>query len=525
MSGNVDSWDPAQRWRGLAVVCAAMVVSAIDMTIVNVALPEISRDLEASLGELQWVLDAFLVALAGFLAVAGGVADRFGRRRTFLAGMTGFGVASLLAALAPSIETLVAARALMGATAAFVLPPALSLLTVMFDPGERPRALGVWTMAAGVAMALGPLLGGALVATIGWPGVFLVNLPVLTAAVPAGLRLLPESLRPGTPPLDLGGAVLSVVALTGIVYVLVEGDRDGWASAGILAALVAGVLASIGFVARELRIRDPLLDVRILLRRRVAGGTVAVLALYASFLGVMFVVPQYLQYVQERSAFLSGLAMFPVGIGVGLAPLLSRRPPLTRLAPGTAIPAGLAVAALGCGVLLPFSDDTPFALVAAGMLLYGTAFGFAIIPATATIMNDLPVAKAGDGSATNQLARQIGGALGVAVVGSLSAAIYAGNIRDRLPPTTRGDAESSIGHAERVAAHLPAGLGSRVIEAADASFDAGARAGLSVAAGALLLAAIFARAMMATRRSVRAPAAPERLLDPVSGGPPDSVTD
>lgn len=487
-------WDPATRWHGLAVVCAAMVISAIDMTIVNVALPDISRDLDATLGELQWVLDGFLVALAGMLAVASGVADRFGRRRVFLGGMAGFSVASLLCALAPSIGALIAGRVLMGAAVAFVLPPALSLLTVMFEPDERPRALGIWTMAAGVAMALGPVLGGVLVAAIGWPGVFLVNVPVLAVAIPFGLRLLPESRRPDTPPLDIPGAALSVVALGGLVFFLVEGAHAGWTSPPILAALAIGVAGSACFLARELRADHPLLDVRILVRPRVAAGVVALLALYASFLGVMFLVPQYLQYVQERSAFVAGVAMFPVGLGVALGPVARNLPALARLGPRASIAGGLAIAAVGCLVLMPFTDDTPVALVCAGMLVYGAAFGFAIIPATATIMNDLPARQAGHGSAANQLARQVGGALGVAAIGTISAALYASRVEERLAGFADGvreAARSSIGHAEDAATALGPDAAARLIAAGDAAFDAGARAGLLVAAAGLLLASIF----------------------------------
>ncbi|HZC14149.1 MAG TPA: MFS transporter, partial [Thermoleophilaceae bacterium] len=192
-----------RRQQGLVVVCGAMFISAVDMTIVNVALPDISEDLNAGIGELQWVLDGFLVALAGLLLVGSGLADRFGRKRIFLAGMAAFGAASVLCALAPSPAALIGARVLMGAAAACVLPPALSLIAVMFPPEERPKALGVWAAVAGVGLVLGPLLGGVLVRAVGWEAVFLVNVPVALLVVPAGLRVLPESTRPGTPPIDL----------------------------------------------------------------------------------------------------------------------------------------------------------------------------------------------------------------------------------------------------------------------------------------------------------------------------------
>src|SRR3954447_22193420 len=207
-----------------------MFISAIDMTIVNVALPDMSDDLDAGIGELQWVLDAFLVSLAGLLLVGNGLADRFRRRGAFLLGLLGFAVTSILAAAAATVGELIAARVLMGAAAACVMPPALSLLAVLFPPELRSRAAGVWSAVAGVGLALGPVLGGVLVDAAGWRWVFLVNVPFVLLAAPLGLRWLPESRRPGTPPLDLPGVGLSSVGLTGIVFALIEGVDVGWTS-------------------------------------------------------------------------------------------------------------------------------------------------------------------------------------------------------------------------------------------------------------------------------------------------------
>jgi EmrB/QacA subfamily drug resistance transporter len=255
-----------RRRQGLLVVCGAMFISAVDMTIVNVALPDISEDLNASVGELQWVLDAFLVALAGLLLVGSGLADRFGRKRVFLAGMAGFGIASVLCSLAPYPIALIGARALMGAAAACVLPPALSLIAVMFPPEERAGALGVWAAVAGVGLVLGPILGGLLVSAIGWEAVFLVNVPVACAVVPLGLRVLPESTRPGTPPIDVPGAALSIVALSGVVFALIEAPNSGWTSPLVLATGAVGLVTGVAFVRWELSRRYPLFDARVLAR-------------------------------------------------------------------------------------------------------------------------------------------------------------------------------------------------------------------------------------------------------------------
>src|SRR4051812_41304020 len=196
-----------RRWYGLGVICVAMFISAMDMTIVNVALPDMSQDLNAGIGELQWVLDAFLVTLAGLLLVGSGLADHFGRRRVFLAGFVGFALASVLAALSQTVGQVIAARALMGIAAACVLPPALSLLAVIFEPAVRPKALGIWSAVAGVGLATGPVLGGILVDAAGWRWVFLVNVPFVLLAAPLGRRWLPESRRPGAPEIDWTGVV------------------------------------------------------------------------------------------------------------------------------------------------------------------------------------------------------------------------------------------------------------------------------------------------------------------------------
>ena len=247
----------SHRDRGLAVLCGAMFVSAVDMTIVNVALPAISEDLNAGMGELQWVLDAFLVAFAGLLLMGSGLADRFGRKKVFLGGMAAFGVASILCALSRSPETLIGARVLMGGSLACVAPPALSLIDVIFPGEERQRALSVWVIAAGMGLVLGPVLGGFLVSEIGWQAVFLVNVPVAAGVVAVGLAVLPESTRPGAPPLDLPGVALSVVSLGSIVFALIEGPESGWTSPAVVATAATGLVDRVPVRARRAAARAP----------------------------------------------------------------------------------------------------------------------------------------------------------------------------------------------------------------------------------------------------------------------------
>lgn len=479
-----------------------MFISAMDTTIVTVALPAISQDLHADTGELQWVVDAFLVCLAGLLLVGSGLADRFGRRLVFVAGLAGFAVTSVLAGLASSPLELIVARVLMGAAGACVLPPALSLMAVMFPPRERPRALGIWAAVGGLAASLGPVVGGLLVGELGWEWVFLVNVPVAIVAVPAGLLLLPESRRPGIPPLDLRGAVLSAVGLGGVVFALIEGVHAGWTSPEVLAVMGAGLAAGVAFVLVERRAEHPLFNLRVLTRVRVATGAFAILCVYSAFLGLLFLVPQYLQYVQERSAVAAGLILLPLGVGMGITGPASARI-IRRFGPRWTIFGGLCGMALGGAALLFIATDTPAALVSAGMGLVGLCLALTIVSATAVVMDDLTTGQAGDGAAVNQLARQAGGALGVAIVGSVFAALYSDGITDRLralPPASRQAAEGSIEGAGRVAARLGGELRTTVIAQADRSFDAAARAGIGVCVGLLLLAGLVGLLGLAPRR-------------------------
>jgi EmrB/QacA subfamily drug resistance transporter len=491
--------DEDKRWRGLGVICVAMFISAMDMTIVNVALPDMSNDLDAGIGELQWVLDAFLVSLAGLLLAGSGLADRFGRRRVFLSGFVGFAAASVLTAASQSVGEVIAARVLMGVAAACVLPPALSLLSVLFPPELRPKALGIWSAVAGLGLALGPVAGGVLVEVAGWRWVFLVNVPFVLLAAPLGLRWLPESRRPGAPPLDLPGIGLSTLALTGIVFALIEGVDAGWTSPAVLCATAVGVVSGVAFFVVELRRAQPLFDVRVLARPPVAAGGLAILAAYIATLGMLFLLPQYVQYVQDDSALAAGFELAPFGVGLGmLAPLSGRL--VARYGPRVVLVAGLLTATAGYLPLLLLSSGSSPALVVVGTGIIGCGMGVTFPPATAVIMNDLGLEQAGDGAAVNQLARQVGGALGVAIVGSVFAAVYAAEVTaDGGVPAA---AEESIEGATDVASHLPGAARVDLLDDAVTSFDVATHWGLAVCVGVLLVATASAARML--RRAERA---------------------
>ena len=480
-----------------------MFISAVDMTVVNVALPDISEDLNAGVGELQWVLDGFLVALAGLLLVGSGLADRFGRKRVFLSGMAAFGAASVLCALSPSPEALIGARVLMGAAAACVLPPALSLIAVMFPPEERAQALGVWAAVAGAGLVLGPVLGGVLVQEVGWEAVFLINVPVALVVVPAGLAVLPESTRPGSPPLDLLGASLSIVSLVGVVFALIEGPDAGWTSPEVIASGLIGLLAGVVFVRWELRRRHPLFDVRVLGQPAVAAGAITILSVYIAFLGTMFLLPQYLQYVHDRSVVATGLLLTPLGVGAAIGGRYNGRV-FAALGARRTIGGGLLALAASTALFLLLARTTSVAVVLVATALIGTLIALVVAPATAVIMNDLGDEKAGDGGAVNQLARQVGGALGVAIVGTVFAGVYGNQIDEklaRLSGSQRDRAAESIEEARDVVDGASQPLRDQLMVRVDDAFDIAARIGFGVCVGVLLLAAVVATATLAPDRS------------------------
>jgi EmrB/QacA subfamily drug resistance transporter len=477
-----------------------MFISAMDMTIVNVALPDMSNDLDAGIGELQWVLDAFLVSLAGLLLVGNGLADRFGRRRVFLWGLVGFAVTSALAAASQTVGEAIVARALMGVAASCVLPPALSLLAVLFPVELRHKATGIWSAVGGLGLALGPVVGGVLVDVAGWRWVFLVNIPFVLLAVPLGRRLLPESRRPGVPPLDIRGVVLSTLGLTGIVFALIEGVDAGWTNPAVLAAIGMGIAAGFAFFATELRRRHPLFDVRVLARPRVGAGALVILAAYIATLGMLFLLPQYVQYVQDGSAFASGLELAPFGIGLAVFAAVSGRLAASH-GPRGVLLGGLLTASAGFVPLLLLSGDSSAVVVLIGTGIVGAGFGLTFPPATAVIMNDVGIEKAGDGAAVNQVARQVGGALGVAIVGSVFAAIYAAEVGDdsRVPAA----AKESIEDATDAASRLHGTARVDLINDAVAGFDVAARWGFAVCMAVLLLASAGAAIALSGRTRSR----------------------
>jgi EmrB/QacA subfamily drug resistance transporter len=431
------------RWLALGVLCLSLLAIVVDNTIVNVALPTLARELDADLSQLQWVVDAYTLTFAALLLLAGALGDRYGRRRVLLAGLVIFGAASAAASMADSIGALVAARAVMGAGAACVMPATLSLVTTVFpDPRERGAAIGVWAATAGLGVALGPVVGGWLLEQFSWGAIFLVNVPLCLIASGGGLRLLPESRDPSARRLDWTGAALSGAGLTALVWGLIEAPGHGWTHGGVLEAWVLSAVLLVAFVLQQRRSPAPLLDVRLFHNPRFSAASVTIMVLFFALFGFLFVATQYLQFVLGLSPLQAGVRVLPYAGAMIVFASLSARV-VASFGTRRVATAGMLLFAAGLGVATTVSADSGYGVLAVAFALLGIGMGLAGAPATESIMGALPEDRANIGSAINDTTRELGGALGVAIVGSIMASLYA----DRLPAGTSAPARDSVGAA------------------------------------------------------------------------------
>jgi EmrB/QacA subfamily drug resistance transporter len=418
--------DRRRRMLILAICCLSLFIVGLDNTIVNVALPAIQRDLHASVSGLQWIIVAYTVVLAGLLMLSGSTADRFGRRRTFQAGLALFTLGSLLCSLAPSLGWLVAARALQAVGGSMLNPVAMSIITNTFtEPRERARAIGVWGGVVGISMALGPVIGGALVDWGSWQTIFWINIPVGLAALVLCALFVPESRAPRGRAMDPVGQVLVIVLLAGLTYGVIEAPSAGWGSGQTIACCGAAALALVMLIPYELRRAEPLINPRFFLSVPFAGATVIAICAFASLGGFLFLNTLYLQDVLGYSALHAGLLTLPMaGLTAVCAPLSGR----IVGGAGPRVPLIVAGAAMSASALIltGLSAGTPMWQLMIAYVLFGIGFGMVNAPITNTAVSGMPSAQAGVAAAVASTSRQIGQALGVAVLGSLVAAAVQG---------------------------------------------------------------------------------------------------
>lgn len=511
--------DP-RRWWALSVLCLSLVLIVLDNTVLNVALPTLVRELGASTTQLQWMVDAYVIVFAGLLLVAGALGDRFGRRRALQAGLVIFAVASGLAALSGSTGQLIGARAVMGLGAAFVMPATLSIITNLFtDPTERARAIAIWAGMAGVGVALGPVVGGWLLEHFWWGSVFLINLPVVALALVAGRKLLPESRHDTERRLDVVGATLSIAGIGALLFAIIEAPQHGWGDPTTLAsfALAAVVLGAFGWWER--RVEAPILNLAFFRDPRFSAASGSIALVFFALFGSFFLFTQLLQFVLGYSALEAGVRLLPISLVLGAVSPLSARL-VERLGTKVVVTAGLLTVAVGLAMISTFTMGSSYGDLLGGMLVMAAGMGLTMAPATESIMGSLPPAQAGVGSAVNDTTRELGGALGVAVLGSLLASGYASTLGESLPggvlpAEVTGVVRESVGAALQVAAGLgPAGEGLAL--AARGAFVDAMGIGVVVAAGAALLGALISALFLPGREKAKGAltvATPVALVD------------
>jgi EmrB/QacA subfamily drug resistance transporter len=436
-----------RRWWVLATMTVCLLVVIMGNTILNVALPTLQRELGATQGELQWAVDAYVLVFAGLLFSWGVVGDRIGRRKVLLIGLAIFSAGSLLAALSSGPLQLIAWRALMGVGGAAVQPATLAVITNVFPPAERGRAIGVWAGAAGLAVAGGPLAGGAVLEQFWWGAVFLLGVPVAALAVVGILAVVPESKDPDPGRLDIPGVLLSIVALAGLVYGIIRGGSgEGWTTPGVLIPLVGGLVLLTVFVLLQRRSSHPALDVSLFRNPAFSAAAGALGLNFFALMGATFYLVYYLQGVRGYTPLQSGATLIPVALTMAvMAPRSSGL--AERYGAKAVCGAGfLLITASFAGFQL-LDERSPLWLVLLILAAQGAGMGSVMAPATESIMSVVPREKAGAGAAVNNSVRQIGGALGIAVLGSLLAAAYAARIGDRvdvLPDAVQDEAGRSL---------------------------------------------------------------------------------
>ncbi len=496
----------ARRQAILVVLCTSLMIVIIGNTALNVAIPRLALDLDASTTDLQWMVDSYSLVFAGMLFTAGTLGDRFGRKGALQVGLFLFLAGTGLAALAGSSTVVVVARALMGLAAAFVMPATLSILTNVFPPEERPRAIAVWAGIAGGGAAIGPVASGFLLEHFWWGSVFLVNVPMIVLALIAGHILLPTSRDPERPPLDIPGALLSIVGLGALVYGIIEGPLHGWTSTSSLAMFGLAVVALGLFVARELHTPNPMLDLRYFRDRRFSVSSGGMTLIFFAMFGTFFLVSQYFQLVLGYTALESGLFQLPMAVVMmGLSPQVPKL--VARFGVARVVPAGLGTVAFGLVLFSLLGVDTPIWYGYGPILSLAAGMALTMTPLTTQIMSAVPDAKAGVGSAMNDTTRELGGALGVAVLGSLVTSTYAGHIGDAisgLSGSERAAAESGLVGAFGVARQLGAEGGALVDAAKQAFVDGIGVAALAGAAVVAIAAVVSYRLLPHDRRGATA---------------------
>jgi DHA2 family multidrug resistance protein-like MFS transporter len=490
-----------RRWFLLGVMCLSLVLVVMAVSGLNVALPSLQRSLGASATDLQWIVDSYALVFAGLLLSAGAIGDRVGRKRALVAGLGVFGAGALVGTLAGSPGAVIGARVVMGVGAAFIMPATLSLLTTVFPPHERRKAIAIWAGFAGAGGALGPLVVGFLLTewwifpAHWWGSAFLVNTVAVTAVLVAVLVFAPESRDEDATPLDPLGAVLSLVGLTGLLYGIIEGPERGWTDGGVMVGFAVAAVALGAFAWWELRAEHPMLPMQYFRNRGFSTGSGVITFAFLVMFGFFFLVTQYLQLVRGYSPLDAGVATLPFAATmIAVSPrsaVLGERFGVLRV-----MSMGFLLVVIGLGVMAVIEPDTPYVVIAGGLVLLSSGMAITLAPATGSIMSAVPLNKAGVGSAVNDTTRELGGALGIALLGSIATSTY----RDGLdltgvPPETAAAASESVGAAVGVANRIGGTAGAELAAEAGRAFTNAFNITMATGAAIALLAGLVVFAL------------------------------
>ena len=494
------------RWLTLAVLCLPLLIVSLDNTVLNVVLPTLVEKLHATTSELQWIVDAYVIVFGGLMLVAGSLADRVGRKRTFVVGLAAFAAGSTWAAFSGSVGVLIAARASMGVGAALIMPSTLSIITATFtDRGERQRALGFWSATSGAGVALGPIVGGLLLAHFWWGSVFLINVPVALLGLLCAIRWVPDSRDPEATRSDSVGSMLSIAGLGLLLWAIIEAPVHGWSSAIVLGAGASGLAVLGGFVIWERTTSHPMLELRFFASRRFSAAVVSNGLLAFGLYGSLFALTQFLQFQLGYSPLQAGLRVIPAAGAIAImAPLSTVL--VRKLGSKLPVTAGLLLAGAGLLQISGATVTSTYGGTVLGMVMLGIGAGLVIPPSTGAVMGSLPSAHTGVGSATNGSFMQVGGALGVAIVGSLLSTRYQQRMASALSPyhlshSIQETIGGSLGGALEVARRAGGLTGRLLAEFAHAAFISGMDLALLVAGVVALAGAAFALLALPSRPS------------------------
>lgn len=485
-----------RRWITLGALCLSLLIIVMDNTILNVAIPSLIRDLDASNSEIQWIVDSYVIVFAGLLLTTGSLSDRFGRKGALQLGIVLFGLGSVAAALSDSAFQLIVTRAFMGIGGALIMPSTLSILTNVFrDPTERGRAIAIWAGFSGLAVAIGPITGGLLLQHFSWQSVFWVNIPIGLVALVLGARYVPRSRDERARPLDPIGALLSIVGLASLLFGIIEGPAEGWTDGLVIGGFVVAAVSIAGFIAWELRTEHPMLDMSVFRNPRFTAASLTITLVFFALFGSLFLMTQYWQLVHGYTPLEAGVRLLPHAATMMIVAPLSARL-VERAGTKRVVVLGLGLVTTGILLLSTIEPDTPYVVVISFFVVMAAGMGMTMAPATESVMGSLPRSQAGVGSAINDTTRQVGGALGVAIIGSIVSSVYAQRIDDvaarlGLGAADTAAAESSLGSAQRVAASLGSSAAS-LFDGANQAFVDALSVGLRISAVIIVGAAVVA---------------------------------